>query len=143
LTGTNWRLKFYSEKPDWANVITKKCKYNFPFSAKHTKFSETFFLCENIPTPERVKAFKWIALLQCFLETEHNIIFFNTCHQYEAFHVVKRKAHVSAIFPQTTENMALLNVEYSTLIITVLQVTDSNLTFIFDLNCFLWGKFLA
>ena len=58
-------------------------------------------------------------------------------------HVVKRKAHVSAIFPQTTENMALLNVEYSTLIITVLQVTDSNLTFIFDLNCFLWGEFLA
>jgi len=84
------------------------------------------------------------------LETEHNIIFFNTCHQYEAFqsnaqsgHVVKRKAHVSAIFPQTTENMALLNVEYITLIITVLQVTDSNLTFIFDLNCFLWGEFLA
>jgi len=58
-------------------------------------------------------------------------------------HVVKRKAHVSAIFPQTTENMALLNVEYSTLIITVLQFTDSNLTFIFDLNCFLWGEFLA
>jgi len=45
---------------------------------------------------------------------------------------------------ETAENMAALNVDYSALIITVLgliiKLFNSNLTFIFDLNYFLWFK---
>ena len=57
----------------------------------------------------------------------------------------ENKALVSAIRPQhswqyveTAENMAALNVDYITWIITVLGAINSNLTFIFDLNYFLW-----
>ena len=40
---------------------------------------------------------------------------------------------------ETAENMAALNVNYIVeWIITVLEDIDSNHTFIFDLNCFLW-----
>ena len=39
---------------------------------------------------------------------------------------------------ETAENMAALNVDYIAWIITVLGAINSNLTFIFDLNYFLW-----
>ena len=39
---------------------------------------------------------------------------------------------------ETAENMAALNVDYIAWIITVLGAVNNNLTFVFDLNYFLW-----
>ena len=74
--------------------------------------------------------------------TKHFLL---TCRQYEAF-LKPRKAlseHLACFCHaptavETAENMAALNVDYIAWIITVLGAVNSNHTFIFDGNYFLW-----
>ena len=50
----------------------------------------------------------------------------------------KAKLPTIQLAVETAENMAALNVDYIAWIITVLGAINSNLTFILDLNYFLW-----
>ena len=121
----------------------------------HSETQKRKVLHENIPTPKRsqesdstCKGTKisciWNGLFVKQIALLVWIHFRLTCRQYEAFQKPRKKRKQSTCFyhaptaVETAENMAALNVEYIAWIITVLGTINSNHTFIFDLNCFLW-----
>ena len=133
------------------------------FLHSETQKREVFqddFLHENIPTSKRsqesdstCKGTKISCIWDGVFVTQIALLVWIhflrlTCCQYEAFQKPRKKRKHKHLFlpcahgSWTTENMAALNVNYTVgWIITVLGDIDSNHTFNFDLNCFLWKLF--